>query len=99
MPMLLDVLLLEDDPGKKNRLLEFLNSKKGELFGKVDTALSVGDTLGRLKTHRYDLLIVDVIVPAVLGGVAHESHSIDLFMQIDEAVDIQRPRFSVAISA
>ena len=97
--MLLDILLLEDDPAKKHRLLEFLNSKKGQIFGRVDTALSVNDTLARVKETRYDLLVADVIVPAVLGGQAHEDHAIDLFTQIDEGIGINRPRYSVAMSA
>lgn len=97
--MLLNVLLLEDDPGKKHRLLHFLNARKGELFAQVDTTLSVSDTLRLLKDHEYDLLLVDVIVPAVLGGTAHESNSMELFAQLDEGVGIKQPRYSVAISA
>src|SRR5690242_10146311 len=96
---LLKVLLIEDNPAKKSRLLEFLNSKKSVLFDTVDTALSVGDALTALKARSYDLLIVDVVIPAILGGEAHEDHAIDLFTQIDEGVDIKRPKYSVAISA
>jgi nucleoside phosphorylase len=97
--MPLNILLLEDDPAKKNRLLDFINSKTGDLFGSVDTALSVNDALAKLSNREYDLLIVDIIVPAVWGGEAHESHSISLFTQIDEGVSIRRPRYALAISA
>lgn len=97
--MLLNVLLLEDDPNKKDRLLQFLNTRKGELFGNVDTALCVGDALKALQTTNYDLLMVDVIIPASLGGVAHEKNSIDFFEQLDEGVNVRRPRYAIALSA
>lgn len=97
--MMLKILLLEDDPARKNRLLEFLDARKTDLFARVDTALSVNDALNFVKQDQYDLLIADVVVPAILGGAAHESHSMDLFMQLDEAVGVSPPRYSVAISA
>lgn len=98
--MLIDVLLLEDDPAKKQRLLSFLESKKGELFGRIDTALCTTDALSLLRAHQYDLLIADVVVPTVLGGEPNESYVVDLFHEIDEGIGgIHRPRYSLAISA
>src|SRR5690348_6952204 len=52
--MPLDVLLLEDDPSKKNRLLTLLNARK-ELFNRVDTALSTNDALRHMAARLYDL--------------------------------------------
>jgi nucleoside phosphorylase len=97
---MIDVLLLEDDPAKKARLLTFLDLKKGVLFGRVDTALCTSDALSRLKDHQYDLLIADVVVPAALGGEPNESFAVELFNEIDEGVGgLLRPKYTVAVSA
>ena len=96
---MLKILLLEDDPAKKTRLLSYLESKANELFETVDTALSVDIALRYLKECKYDLLIADVIIPAILGGGAHEQHSINLFDQIDQGIGINIPHYAIAISA
>jgi nucleoside phosphorylase len=98
--MTMDVLLLEDDPAKKTRLLGYLQSEKGKLFGRIDTALCTNDAVTRLIENQYDLFISDVVVPASLGGEPNEMYAVDLFQQIDEGIgDIRRPRYSLAISA
>jgi nucleoside phosphorylase len=98
--VLLNILLLEDDPAKKLRLLEFLNGKKGSAFDRVDTALCTSDAIGLMKANKYDLLIADVVVPSSLGGEPNEENAVDLFHQIDEGYDgLKPPDYSLAISA
>ena len=98
--MSINVLLLEDDPAKKPRLLGFLNSEKGKLFARVDIALCTIDAVARLGETQYDLFIADIVVPASLGGEVNEAYAVDLFQQIDEGLaGILRPTYSVAISA
>lgn len=95
----LDVLLLEDDPSKKNRLLSLLNSEK-ELFGVVDAVICTSDAIRHMKEHRYDLLIADIVVPSSLGGDKNESHCISMFEQIDDGFgELHRPSFALPISA
>ena len=97
--MALDVLLLEDDPAKKNRLLAFLN-ERADLFSSVDLAICTSDAVRKMKERRFDLLIADIVVPAVLGGEKSEVHSISMFERIDDQVDdIMPPRFSLPVSA
>lgn len=97
--MSLNVLLLEDDPSKKTRLLSFLNTKK-EFFRNVDTAICTTDALKLLKVNQYDLFIADIVVPINLGSEKHERNSIAVFEQLDDGVeDLLKPSFSVAVSA
>lgn len=97
--MALDVLLLEDDPSKKNRLLAFLNQER-ELFSRVDTALCTSDALQRMRERQYDLFISDVVVPVELGGDKSEENCVSMFMEIDDGYDgILPPHFSLPISA
>jgi nucleoside phosphorylase len=98
--MTIDVLLLEDDPAKKTRLLSFLNGRRGDTFGRIDTSLCTADAIARMCSNDYDLLIADIVVPSSLGGAPDETYAVDLFHQIDERVGgIRPPRFSLAISA
>lgn len=95
----LDVLLLEDDPSKKNRLLALLNSKK-DIFNRVDAVLCTADAIRKMKEHGYDLLIADIVVPAELGGDKAEENCIAMFEQIDDGYgDLNRPSFALPVSA
>lgn len=97
--MALDVLLLEDDPAKKIRLLAMLNDRK-DLFSRVDTSICTEDAKRRMSERSYDLFIADVVVPKNLGGEKSELNSIALFEEIDDSHDdIQRPAFMLPMSA
>lgn len=97
--MPLDVLLLEDDPSKKNKLLSLLNGEKN-LFGKVDTAICTADAVRLMTEKSYDLLIADVVVPSELGGEKSEDNCIAMLEQIDDGFGaINRPSYTVAVSA
>lgn len=97
--MPLDILLMEDDPAKKVRLLALLNSDKN-LFGKVDTAICTAEAINKMEAKQYDLLIADVVVPSELGGEKHEQNCMDLFDRIDDGINgIHRPLYALPISA
>lgn len=97
--MALEVLLLEDDPSKKNKLLTFLNQERG-IFSRVDTALCTSDALQRMRERQYDLLISDVVVPIELGGDKSEENCVSMFQEIDDAFNgVRPPHFSLPISA
>lgn len=97
--MSLDVLLLEDDPYRKNRLLSFLSSSK-DVFGRIDVALCTSDALRLLRERQYDLLIADVVVPREMGGEKSEQNCIALFEQMDDGYgDLKLPSFSLPLSS
>lgn len=97
--MALDVLLLEDDPSKKNKLLAFLNRER-ELFSRVDTVLCTADAIMKMHERQYDLFISDVVVPLELGGDRSEENCVSMFMEIDDGYDgVLPPHFSLPISA
>lgn len=95
----IELLLLEDDPAKKSKLLSFINVNR-ELFSRVDSALCTSEARDRMKERRYDLFLVDIVVPAFLGGEKSEQHSISLFHDIEEGYDgVLRPRYCLPISS
>ncbi|WP_322046083.1 hypothetical protein [Paraburkholderia sp. J67] len=97
--MALNVLLLEDDPAKKTRLLTLLRKRK-DLFDQVDTAICTSEARRRMADRSYDLFIVDIVVPEELGEEKSEKHSIALLEELDdEHGDLNRPLFVLPMSA
>lgn len=97
--MPLDILLLEDDPAKKGKLLSLLQEKG--LFGRLDVAICTNQALGLIEERpQYDLLIADVVVPADFTGDKDERNCIDFFNSIDETISPnKKPLYSLPISA
>lgn len=95
----LSVLVVEDDPGKKQKLFDFLQAR-ADLFEGPDVCVSTADAIKRMQDREYDLLILDVVVPAKPGGAPNERSSLDLLDQIDaEHGDIKPPKFVLPISS
>lgn len=97
--MPLDILLLEDDPAKKSKLLALLQEKG--LAQRLDLAICTSHAIDLIRDRpRYDLLIADVVVPADLTGHKDESHCIDFFNAIDETIAPEKkPLYALPISA
>ncbi|MDO8040376.1 hypothetical protein [Janthinobacterium sp. SUN137] len=92
-------MLLEDDPSKKGKLLEFLQSSTS-LFSTIDVTLCTDDAERFLVREKYDLFIVDIIVPKNLSGERHERNSIALLEKLDEgATSANIPPYIVALSS
>ncbi|WP_186204778.1 hypothetical protein [Burkholderia gladioli] len=97
--MALNILLLEDDPAKKTRLLSFLNQRR-DLFNRVDTAICTAEARRRMEERSYDLFIVDIVVPYELGGEKNEKNSIALLEELDDGHGaLNRPVFVLPMSA
>ncbi|MDO9421071.1 MAG: hypothetical protein Q7T66_10440 [Herminiimonas sp.] len=97
--MSLQVLLLEDDPSKKIKLLKFLQ-ESSDFIERIDTAICTDDAERFLCEHTYDLFIVDIVVPKSLAGEKHERNSIALLESLDErATSANVPRFILPISS
>ena len=95
----LSILVVEDDPGKKRKLFDFLQ-ERADLFEEPDVCVSTIDASKRMQEREYDLLILDVVVPAKPGGAPNERNSLDLLEQIDaQRGEIKVPRFILPISS
>jgi len=82
--MKIKTLILEDDPSKKERLLRFLS--ESDLFDEVSTVLCTDHAKKEMSGEKFDLLIVDIVVPRTLAGAKHEDNSIALLEEIDDGV-------------
>ncbi|MDP3517755.1 MAG: hypothetical protein Q8S94_11375 [Pseudohongiella sp.] len=97
--MTLSVLVLEDDPSKKEKLLGFLECKKN-LFHKIEVAICTKDAISCMHKEKYDLFLADIVVPIVLGGEKNEDNCVELFNRLDEPNDaLFTPSYSVPFSS
>ena len=77
----LKILLVEDEPHKKLRLLQAIKENL-DLFDEPDTADSVARALMLLSTKRYDLLLADLILPIQYRGEVSEENGLELLRSI-----------------
>jgi nucleoside phosphorylase len=97
--MAIKVLVLEDDPSKKTKLLKFLQETP-ELFSRIDTSICADEAERCLSENEYDLFIIDIVVPKQLGGEKHERNSIALLERLDEGVgNAITPKFILPVSS
>jgi CheY-like chemotaxis protein len=95
----LSVLVVEDDPGKKQKMFVFLRSRN-DLFAEPDVCVSTAEAVKRMQERAYDLLILDVVVAAKPGGAPDEKHSLDLLDQLESGHgDVKKPRFVLPVSS
>lgn len=95
----LKVLVLEDDPSKKNKLLKYLE-QSCDLFESIDTAICTDQAERFLIEHHYDLFVIDIVVPKTFGGEKHEKNSIALLERLEEgAASIKIPKFVLPVSS
>lgn len=96
---LLAVLVVEDDPHKKQKLFDFLSSRS-DLFEEPEVCISTSEAIKRMQSRRYDLLILDIVIPSKPGGDPSEQHSLDLLDQLDAEHDgVMKPRYVLPISS
>lgn len=96
---MLKILVLEDDPSKKGHLLSYLSASP-ELVEEVDTAICSEHAQRLLQEKAYDLFIVDIVVPKILGGEKNERNSIELVEMIDDEVDgLLKPTHLLPVSS
>lgn len=95
----LDILIVEDTPAKKRRMFEKLHASS-DLFGEPDVVTNTADAVKRLKEKRYDLMILDLVIPRDNISDPDEQNAIDLLTKIDyDSGTINKPRHTLSISS
>jgi nucleoside phosphorylase/CheY-like chemotaxis protein len=95
----LSLLVVEDTPNKKRRLLEFISSHP-ELFAEPDIVICTAEASRRLREKQYDLMLLDVVVPFKAHGDPTEQNSMDLLSRLDSGINgIIRPQHVLMMSS
>jgi nucleoside phosphorylase len=95
---LLRVLIVDDHPGRYRPLLDAL-ADIGIHRGDIKFLTSTNQAAEELEDNQYDLLILDVLVPAWPDLNADQVNSADLLLAIQNDSMIHKPRYIVGITA
>ncbi|MCG9516829.1 hypothetical protein MCL26_17165 [Acinetobacter pittii] len=94
----MQVLLIDDDESKINRLKDFLISQK---INEKNILISrdAADARKKLAIYNIDLMLLDVLLPVRQGAKASGEHSIELLRQIVEDGVFPAPKNIIGITA
>lgn len=94
--MTLRVLIVEDNEGKQRRFREVLEDVQ---VNHLDVAPCVADAREFLRNQAYDLMLLDIELPNVVGRPANRRGGIDLMDELELRDEYKRPKFIVGITA
>jgi nucleoside phosphorylase/CheY-like chemotaxis protein len=92
------VLIVDDHPKRYDRLIQAFGSL-GIRREDIDLVASTSEARLRIDQIRYDLLILDIIIPLWPEQEESAQHSMDLLFEIREAELPNVPRYIVGITA
>ena len=95
---MLRVLIVDDHPNRYKPLTDAF-AEFGIQRGNIKFLSSTNEASEELEENQYDLLILDILVPAWPDLDADQVNSSDLLLAIQNDSAIQRPRYIVGITA
>lgn len=94
--MRLRVLIVEDNEGKQRRFQEVLEEAQ---VTDIDVAPCVADARESLRRQVYDLMLLDIELPNLVGRPGSRRAGIDLLDELELRDEYKRPKFIVGITA
>lgn len=91
-------LIVDDNSEKLRRLISVLELA-GVERASIDTSRSAWDALNRLRGTSYDVVVLDLLLPARDEDEAQLKTSLELLRQIADRDDIRKPRHLVGFTA
>ncbi|MEL6564725.1 MAG: hypothetical protein AAFQ59_09805 [Pseudomonadota bacterium] len=98
MEPLLSILIVDDHPNRYKPLIDAL-TEMGIQRSDIKFLSSTNEASEELEGIRYDLLILDILVPAWPDLEADQVNSADLLLAIQSDDTINKPRYIVGITA
>ena len=95
---MLKILIVDDHPGRYKPLTDALG-ELGIQRANIKFLSSTNEASEELEGNQYDLLILDILVPAWPDLNADQMNSADLLLTIQNDSQIQKPRYIVGITA
>jgi nucleoside phosphorylase len=92
------VLLVEDDPGKLSEYLKLL-ADSGVASSQTEVAQNGLDARDKLRTTRYNLMILDLALPMRSGENPASSAGVDLLDELADRPGYYRPSHIVGVTA
>jgi len=92
------VLIVDDHPSRYKLVTDRLEAC-GLQRSDIKFVQSTNDAQAELETHQYDLLVLDILIPAWPDLEPDQINSADLLFSIQSGDDLLKPRFIVGITA
>jgi nucleoside phosphorylase/CheY-like chemotaxis protein len=92
------ILIVDDNPRRYERLVSKL-TERGLERDCVDIVTSAMDARHKLRETKYDLLIIDILLPLRPEDAPEERHSRELLAELVDTDELQKPRQIVGLSA
>lgn len=96
------ILIIEDNGTKANDVAALLRSEmasKGEGLGNVDLSSNLSDAVKKISTVKYDLIVLDLMLPFLEDGLAETNAGLELLKQLRKSDSFNRDAFLVGLSA
>ena len=91
------LLIVDDQPARYARLIQALE-RLGVLRDQIDIELCANAARKRLDSNRYDLLILDILLPLWPEREPDVQHSLDLLLELQESTDLRKPGHILGIT-
>ncbi|MES2521578.1 MAG: hypothetical protein V4617_02685 [Gemmatimonadota bacterium] len=95
---MINVLVLEDDAVKLSRIARVLSDRAGVASSQIMSASDAATARRLLTQTHFDLLVLDLVVPARLGEAAAESVGFDLLEDLFDDSDLRMPEQIVGLT-
>lgn len=92
-------ILIVDDQSRRYEKLVDSFGRIGIDRKEIDIAISANDARDRLGSVRYDLLVLDILLPLWSEREPDVQYSIDLLVELHEGEEYYRPRHIIGISS
>jgi CheY-like chemotaxis protein len=93
----MNLLIVDDKPARYDALIRRLRENQFA-EGRIDLATSIGDALERLEDRRYEILVVDMMLPQASWGAELSDGGAQLLQHIEEGGH-RLPTYIVGITA
>lgn len=89
------ILVVEDNYEKIHKVHKIVNEHPGTI---VETVMSVDEALHAMRSHSYEILVVDIQIPNVRGGDVNPEGGIELMAQIELDDLINLPLYILGVT-
>ena len=92
-------MLIVDDNAKRYARFVDAAASSGIPRDSIEFSPSANDARDKLTNNRYDLMILDILLPLWPDGQPNENNSIDLLIELLDSGELSRPQQIIGITA
>ncbi|WP_420725615.1 hypothetical protein [Hwanghaeella sp. LZ110] len=94
----MNILIVDDNPKRYGKLRPEIEAA-GVSPENVDIVVSIFDAKRSIQSKKYDLLILDILIPLRPEDDAHTDHSVDFLFEVQEESFVNKPTWILGITS